>query len=135
VPEPDAYLALRVRDIRSDEGASGDQSPAEEASSGPRIQLERQTQCHKGDPCHASYVVGWDTGDGGAASQAVTGTVAGPVVRVTTYQVTLTLAGETREYTAQVRYHAAPEGDALLPEVVDPVMPGLQQLVESGVLL
>jgi len=130
VPEPEAYLALRVRDIRTDAGASGDRL-AGETPSGPTVRLERRTQCHKGDPCHASYVVGWDTDDGGAAMPDLAALVVGPVVRVTTYEVTLTLHGQTREYTAQVRYHTAPEGGGLVPEVVDPVIPGLQQLVDD----
>jgi len=55
----------------------------------------------------------------------------GPVIRVTTYDVTVTLGGQSREYTAQVRYHEAGDGVSLEPEFVDPLVPGLQQVADD----
>jgi hypothetical protein len=126
--EPESYLVVAVRQIRtSDTGAAGPPALAD-VPAGPSIRLERRPVCHREDPCHVSYGVSWDTA--GVAGEGLVAPT-GPVVRVTTYEVTLTLGNHRRKYEAQVRYHAPAEDGGVMMEVVDPVIPGLQQLVDD----
>jgi hypothetical protein len=74
--------------------------------------------------------VAWNTPNDPPEPVAGAASPAGPVAAVTTYDVVVTLGGETRAYTAEVRYHAGDRG-ALMPEVVDPVLSGLQQLIDD----
>jgi hypothetical protein len=127
VPQPDAFLVVKVAQIRT---AHGDSGGGDSAVAGGVVGLERQQRCHRKDPCHASYRVAWGAGDETAATEDLE-PPSGRVTRVTTYRVILTLSGETREYAAQVRYHVGEKGAAPVPEVVDPVIPGLQQLLND----
>jgi len=132
VPGPDAYLGVFLRNIRTqDVGTGGPVAPPGASAVGAAVVLRRMVLCHQEDPCHASYAVAWGDATAAAATVGAARTFAGPVTRVTTYEVTLTLAGQTRTYTAQVRYHDTDDGVSVEPEVLDPVMPSLQQVADD----
>lgn len=129
VAEPEAYLAVSLRNLRTQDAGSGvPAAPLGATAAGPFLSLRRSTLCHEGDPCHASYEVAWGNS---AVAVGEARTFAGLVMRVTTYDVTLSLGAQSRQYTAQVRYHEAGDGVSVEPEVVDPVMPGLQQVADD----
>jgi hypothetical protein len=126
---PDAYLVVAVGPLRTREvGAGGSDPDAGKPGSGPVVTLERRALCHLADPCHASYDAAWAERAAVAGSPRV---FAGAVTRATAYEVTVTLAGETRTYAAEVRYHQAVDGSSVEAEVLDPVIPGLQQLADD----
>jgi hypothetical protein len=129
---PEAYLTVAVRALRTWDTAAvpADESAAVDAH-GMVVALSRTARCHKDDPCHAVYEAAWGDRAGPDGTASEVRTFAGPVTRVTAYDVTLTLGGQNLDYTAQVRYHEAGDGVGVEPEVVDPVIPGLQQVVDD----
>jgi len=132
VPEPDAYLVVSLRNLRTqDVGASMQVASPDATAGGPRVTLQRRAFCYGDDPCHAYYDAAWGDIAGTAATAGEARTFGGPVMRLTTYDVTVTLGGQSRTYSAQVRYHEAGDAVSVESEVLDPAIPDLQQVADD----
>lgn len=121
---PDDYLTVALQEFRTRRLGDG-ALPSLKRPRGPIIRLQRGERCQKDDPCYVFYDVNWSQESDVLETFAPTG----PVVLVTTFRVTLTLAKRTLTYSALVLFHDAGDGLSVEPELLDPFVPDLQRLI------
>lgn len=121
---PDDYLTVALQEFHT--RPAGDESlPSLKRPGTPIVRLKRGERCQKNDPCYVFYDAAWGQGSNPVEASAPTG----EVILVTTFQVKLTLAKHTVAYSAWVLFHDSGDGQTVEPELLDPFIPGLQQVV------
>lgn len=120
----DDFLTVALQELRTRPASDG-APPSLKPPRGPIVRLQPGKRCWKDDPCHVFYEVTWNQESGPVEKAAPTG----PVVLVTTFRVTLTLAKRTQTYSALVLFHESEDGQSVEPEFFDPLIPSLQEVV------
>jgi hypothetical protein len=121
---PDDYLTVALQELHTRPAGDG-ALPSLKPPRGPIVRLQPRRWCWRDDPCHVFYDVAW----GQESDPIETVPPRGPVVLVTTFQVTLTLAKRTQNYSAAVLFHDSGDGQTVEAEFLDPFIPGLQGAV------
>jgi len=122
---PGEYLVIALRDIRT-EAWTGEATPVATARTSEVLAVHRRALCKGDDPCHVYYDVAWSHTAARPARHEPP--ISGDITRYTRYSVALTLGPITRTYDAVVLYHDESGGVTATPEVIDPLVPDLDEL-------
>ncbi len=122
------YLVIQVGNIQTRDGVAP-VSAKQGSDPGGGLTLKRTALCHEDDPCHAYYEVEWaaQTTAPAPADRGFEGTV----VRHTSYEVRVALGGREATYSGLVLFHETGDSSKLAPEVVDPVIPQINEVANE----